>query len=126
MGILEAAAPAIVVCARDRDRAVAFYRDVLGLRFRYEDRMAAVFEVGGIDLRISTVPDFTPHEHTMLGLRVPDVSRAVTALRAAGVEFLSFEGFKQDGLGILNPPGTDLHVAWMNDPDGNILSVTDA
>jgi catechol 2,3-dioxygenase-like lactoylglutathione lyase family enzyme len=126
MGILEAAAPAIVVCTRDRDRATAFYRDVLGLRFIREDRMAAVFELGGVELRISTVPDFTPHGHTMLGLRVPDVAAAVTALRGAGAVFLIFEGFQQDGLGILTPPGTDLKVAWLKDPDGNILSVTNA
>lgn len=31
MGILAAAKPAVVICTRDRDRATALYRDVLGL-----------------------------------------------------------------------------------------------
>jgi hypothetical protein len=44
-----------------------FYRDTLGLRLKLEDDYAVVFDVGGIDLRVSTVPDFTPHEHTVLG-----------------------------------------------------------
>ena len=67
MGILEAAKPAVVICTRNRDRATASYRDTLGLTMAYEDRLAAVFNVGGMTLRISTVADFSPHEHTILG-----------------------------------------------------------
>jgi catechol 2,3-dioxygenase-like lactoylglutathione lyase family enzyme len=58
MGILEAATPLIVICVRDRARAVPFYRDVLGLKFIREDRFAAIFEAGGTMLRVSTVADF--------------------------------------------------------------------
>ena len=53
MGILEAAKPAVVICARNRARATAFYRDTLGLPMAYEDNLAAVFNVGGITLRVS-------------------------------------------------------------------------
>jgi catechol 2,3-dioxygenase-like lactoylglutathione lyase family enzyme len=67
MGILEAAKPAVVICTRNRDRATAFYRDTLGLVMAYADRLAAVFNIGGITLRISTVADFSSHEHTILG-----------------------------------------------------------
>jgi hypothetical protein len=74
MGILEAAKPVAIICTRDRARAAIFYRDTLGIRMKLEDHYAVVFEVGGVDLRVSTVADFTPHEHTMLGFRVPDVA----------------------------------------------------
>ena len=53
MGILEAAKPAIVICTRDRARATAFYRDTLGLTVAYEDAFAAVFNIGGVTLRVS-------------------------------------------------------------------------
>ena len=53
MGILETAIPAIVICTRDRARATEFYRDTLGLALAYEDKFAAVFNIGGVTLRVS-------------------------------------------------------------------------
>jgi catechol 2,3-dioxygenase-like lactoylglutathione lyase family enzyme len=126
MGILEAAKPVAIICTRDRARAAIFYRDTLGLRMKLEDDYAVVFEVGGVDLRVSTVADFTPHEHTVLGFRVPDVAAAVKALREKGVTCNIYKGFNQDELGIFSPPNSALRVAWFNDPDGNVLSVTNA
>lgn len=126
MGILAAAKPAIVICTRDRERATEFYRDVLGLELAYEDKLASVFNVGGVTLRVSLVGDFVPHEHTILGFCVPDVSAAVRALREKGVIFNIYPAFKQDELGILAVPGGNVRVAWMKDPDGNVLSVTNA
>jgi catechol 2,3-dioxygenase-like lactoylglutathione lyase family enzyme len=124
MGILGAAKPAIIICTRDRQRATTFYRDALGLEFAREDKLAAVFNCGGVTLRVSTVPDFTPHEHTILGFRVPDVAVAVKALSEKGVAFNIYEGFPQDELGIVTLSGGAIRVAWFKDPDGNVLSVT--
>lgn len=126
MGVLAAAKPAVVICTRDRERSSAFYRDVLGLTLVREDSLAAVFEAGGVSLRLSLVPDFAPHGHTMLGFAVADVGRAVQALAEAGVEFLRLPGAAHDARGVLTLPGGAIHVAWMKDPDGNVLSVTDA
>jgi hypothetical protein len=92
----------------------------------YEDNLAAVFNVGGIALRISTVADFSPHEHTILGFCVPDVPSTVRALREKGVIFNIYRHFPQDELGILTVPGGTVSVAWFKDPDGNVLSVTNA
>jgi catechol 2,3-dioxygenase-like lactoylglutathione lyase family enzyme len=126
MGILEAAQLVAIICTRDRSRAATFYRDTLGLRMKLEDDYAVVFEVGDVDLRVSTVPDFTPHEHTVLGFRVPDVAAAVKALGEKGVTCNIYKGFNQDELGIFSLPNSALRVAWFNDPDGNVLSVTNA
>ena len=123
---MEHAKPAIVICTKDRPRAVAFYRDTLGLTLSHEDKFAAVFNTGGVTLRVSLVADFTPQEHTILGFNVPDVKAAVGALRDNGVVFNFFPRFDQDELGILTLPGGVLHVAWFKDPDGNLLSVTNA
>ena len=124
MGILEAAKPAIVICTRDRARATEFYRDTLGLFMAYEDSFATVLNVSGTAVRISTVADFTPHEHTILGFTVPDVTRTVKALHEKGVTFNIYKGFNQDELGIWTAPGKAVNVAWFKDPDGNVLSVT--
>jgi catechol 2,3-dioxygenase-like lactoylglutathione lyase family enzyme len=126
VGILAAAKPVAIICTRDRARAAKFYRDTLGLRLKLEDAYAVVFDVGGIDLRVSTVPDFTPHEHTVLGFSVADVGAAVRALLEKSVTFNVYKGFNQDELGIWSLPNSMLRVAWFNDPDGNVLSVTNA
>jgi len=124
MGILESAKPAIVICTRDRVRATAFYRDILGLPLAYEDKFAAVFTFGGTTLRVSVVTDFTPHEHTILGFGVPDVSATVRALHEKGLAFKFLPEFNHDELGVWTVPGGKVKVAWFNDPDGNVLSVT--
>jgi catechol 2,3-dioxygenase-like lactoylglutathione lyase family enzyme len=85
MGILENAKPVVVICTRDRERAVSFYRETLGLRMAREDNLAAVFDVAGIALRVSTVADFTPHAHTILGFNVPDVEAAVITQKRRGL-----------------------------------------
>ena len=126
MGILETAKPVIVVCTRDRVRAIDFYRDTLGLTMRHEDALAAVFEAGTTTIRVAAVPDFTPHAHTMLGFLVSDVDTIVKALTSNGVAFLRLPGFPHDELGVLTLPGGKGRVAWLKDPDGNILSITDA
>jgi catechol 2,3-dioxygenase-like lactoylglutathione lyase family enzyme len=123
---LKAAKPIIIICTRDRERATAFYRDTLGLTVAYEDNFAAVFNIGGVTLRVSTVADFMPHEHTILGFKVPDVAATVKALREKGLTFNIYPGFNHDDLGILTLPGGTVRVAWFKDPDGNVLSVTNA
>lgn len=125
MGILEAAAPVILICVRDRARGIEFYRDTLGLRLTVEDHFAAAFDIGGVMLRVSTLADFVPHEHSILGFRVNDVASTVKALREKGVDFNIYPHFKQDELGIWTVPNSATHVAWFKDPDGNVLSVTD-
>jgi predicted enzyme related to lactoylglutathione lyase len=126
MGILELAEPAIVICARDRDRATAFYRDTLGLAFFRQDRFNAVFKLGAATVRIAGVPDYMPHEHTILGFRVADVPTTLSALREKGVEFQRYAHVPQDELGVCMLPGGNASVAWFKDSEGNVLSLTDA
>jgi catechol 2,3-dioxygenase-like lactoylglutathione lyase family enzyme len=126
MRILKNAKPAIIICTGDRARSAAFYRDTLGLELAQEDKFAAVFNTGGATLRVSHVADFTPHEHTILGFTVPDVPAVVQALREKGVAFEQFAHIPHDELGIWTAPGGKIQVAWFKDPDGNLLSVTNA
>jgi catechol 2,3-dioxygenase-like lactoylglutathione lyase family enzyme len=126
MGILETARPAIIICTRDRARATAFYRDTLGLSLVSEDNFASVFNTAGVTFRVSMVPDFTPHEHTIIGFHVPDVVATVKALREKGLAFNTYQHLRHDELGVWTAPGGTVRVAWFKDPDGNVLSVTNA
>jgi catechol 2,3-dioxygenase-like lactoylglutathione lyase family enzyme len=102
--------------------AEVFYRDVLGLTLRAKSDGALVFDVGGGDLRVSPIPSTTRGEHTVLGFAVDDVDAAIAWLCARGVVFERFAGFPHaDNGAVLTPDGNK--VAWLRDPDGNILSV---
>lgn len=125
MGILEKATPVIIICTRDRAVATPFYRDTLGLKLTGEDAFAAIFDVGGAPMRLSTVEGWKAHEHTIFGFAVSDIERAAGELSRKGVKFNQYPGFGQDNLGIWTAPDRSVRVAWFNDPDGNVLSVTE-
>ena len=125
MTVLTSATPVAIVCTGQPERATAFYRDTLGLRVTGRDDYAVVFDVGGISMRLSTVPGHTPGPHPVLGFHVPDAKTTVLALREAGVRCLIYDGMGQDELGLWTAPGTNVRVAFFADPDGNVLSLTD-
>ena len=92
---------------------------MLGFPLVSEDMFAAVFDLNGTMLRISTVETHQPGPSTVLG---SDIAEAARALKAKGGAFN--EGFGQDELGIWTSPAPDARVAWFKDPDGNVLSLT--
>ena len=59
----------------------------------------------------------------LLGWQVPDIVATVKALEKAGVKFERYSFMQQDERGIQTFPG-GARVAWFQDPDGNILSLT--
>lgn len=109
---------------RDRPTAVAFYRDVLGLTFVMDDPFASVLDQNGTGLRITQIEGFTPSPHPALGWQVGDIQASIRTLTARGVIMKVFEGFGQDELGIWHAPGGTAQIAWFEDPDGNLLSLT--
>ncbi len=76
----------------DIDRAVAFYRDILGLRLHARRGNLAFFAAGEVRLLLEVVeePDGRfDHPGSILYFSVPDVHGAYETLRARGVEFLA-------------------------------------
>ena len=61
----------------------------------------------------------------MLGWQVDDAAAAVAGLVAGGVEMLIYPGFGQDSQGIWNSPDGGARIAWFNDSEGNLLSLTE-
>ena len=126
MASLAHARPVTFILTRDRPAAEAFYRDVLGLPPPRDDGFAAVFDLAGATLRITHIPDFKAGAHPVLGWQVEDIESAVDALVAAGAEMTVYPGMGQDGRGIWTSPDGSGRVAFFPDPDGNVLSLTQA
>ncbi len=78
-------------------------------------------------LRITTLPNWTASEAPAFGFVVPDVHGMAAQLAQAGVtlERYAFLGDAQGADGVWTGP-TGTKVAWFNDPDGNLLSITSA
>jgi catechol 2,3-dioxygenase-like lactoylglutathione lyase family enzyme len=124
MGILISAKVSTFLVTRDRVRAKDFYGNILGFPQTHEDNFGVAFDLNGTQLRISTVTDYVPQPHTVLGWEVPDIVATIQALKGKGVAFNVYNGFGQDEMGVWNVPGVGAKVAWFNDPDGNVLSLT--
>lgn len=121
--MLAAASPIAFVATTDSERALRFYRDVLGLRLVSDDPFALVFDLAGVPLRIQKVQQHTPLPFTSLGWHVDAIDQVVSVLGARGVRFERYDGMNQTPTGIWrSPSGTQ--VAWFKDPDGNLLSLS--
>ncbi len=107
----------------DSARAREFYGGILGLSLVADEPYALVFDAHGIMLRVTPVAEPARAKYTVLGWKVSDIRAAIEGLAKRGVTFERFPGVPQDDLGIWTAPdGTK--VAWLKDPDGNILSLT--
>jgi catechol 2,3-dioxygenase-like lactoylglutathione lyase family enzyme len=118
--------PVAFINVSDRDRALSFYRDVLGLELRSSDAFGDFIQLEGALLRLTVLPDFKAHPHPVLGWNVPDIVAAARSMRGRGLAFTIYEGFGQDELGIWTAPDGQAKVAWFADPDGNVLSISQA
>ena len=123
--MLTNAKPVILIPTVKKDEAKEFYEAVLELTFRSDDGFALVFDTGGNMLRITPVKEFTPHEFSILGWEVDDISASATGLVSRGVKFeiYDFPWMTQDEQGVWAAPDRT-KVAWFKDPDGNLLSIS--
>ncbi len=103
----------------DLSRAVAFHRDVLGLRLLFEAPPGlAFFDLGGVRLMLSAAGAAgTPVAASTLYYRVPDVAAAHAALVARGV------AFERGPELVARMPDHDLWMAFLRDPDGHLVGL---
>ena len=109
----------------DAARARAFYEGVLGLRLMSDDPFAVVYSVQGVELRLQKVPQLTPQPHTALGWSIAGIDKVIADIAARGGKFERFPPMEQDAAGIWQSP-SGVRIAWLKDPDGNLLSLTEA
>lgn len=103
----------------DIDRAVAFYRDTLGLKFlfRVEGQPMAFFDCGGVRLYLGVPSEPRYKANSFLYYRVGDIDAAYRRLLSKGVEFLSPPRM------IHRTPTSELWMTGFQDPDGNYAQI---
>jgi methylmalonyl-CoA/ethylmalonyl-CoA epimerase len=109
--------------AGDLDRAVAFYRDVLGLPFvaRFDPPGLAFFDLGATRLLLE---EGAPP--ALLYLGVDDIDARVDALRAAGVDVVDAPHLiHRDDDGTFGPRGTEEWMAFFRDSEGNLVGLVE-
>ena len=109
----------VAIPARDIARAVAFYRDTLGLRLLFEaPPKLAFFDCGGVRLMLSEPEGgaaFRPG--SILYYLVDDLTAAHAALVARGVVYLHAPQRNA------TMPDHDLWMAFLNDSEGNVVGM---
>lgn len=98
----------LIIRPRDRERSLAFYRDVLGLAVYREFPGGTVFFLGNGHLEISGRGHGAPGPDLAIWAQVRDLDATVAALREHGVAI--------DREPRLEPWG--LRESWLADPDG--------
>jgi predicted enzyme related to lactoylglutathione lyase len=110
----------VAITVSDVPRAVAFYRDQLGipqLPIPAPPTMAFL-AAGDVRLMISQPePGFAPGGGTVVYYKVADIAGAAAAMKQRGVEFI------RDPHVIAKLPGRDIWLAELRDPDGNALAL---
>jgi methylmalonyl-CoA/ethylmalonyl-CoA epimerase len=105
----------------DADRAVAFYRDVLGLRLlaRFDPPGLAFFDLGGTRLLLEQGAPAS-----LLYLTVDDIDAAVGELRAQGVEFADEPHcIHVDDEGTFGERGVAEWMVFFKDSEGNLVAL---
>lgn len=108
----------IAIGVRDVERAVAFYREQLGMRFLFQAGTLAFFDCGGVRLMLST-PENAEQNHTasVVYYQVADIHGAYMQLRARDIVF-------EDEPHLIAKMDTyDLWMAFFRDSEGNMLAI---
>lgn len=105
----------IAVNVHDVQRAIGFYRDVLGLPLLFEIPNAAFVQAGTVRLYLAK-PETPEHDHlsSVLYFRVGDIHAAFDALRTAGVPIV------HDPRLIAKMGDHDLWMGFFRDTEGNV------
>lgn len=109
----------IWMTAKDVERAVAFYRDTLGIRFLFKAPPGlAFFDCAGVRLMLSRPekPEFD-HPGSVLYFKVDDIDAAHRRLAERGVTFTDPPHL------IAKLPDHELWMTFFYDSEGNMLAL---
>jgi len=111
----------VALHVEDMDRAEAFYRDVLGLRWvaRFDPPGLLFFDLGNVRLLLEVgAPP------SLLYLQVPDIDEAWAEL---GAKDVSLEDgphvIFRDEAGTFGPAGAEVWMAFFRDSEGNLVGL---
>ncbi len=123
--MLSDATPMPTLATKDMAAARAFYEGVLGLPVLTEwEGEGVIYRSGEGSILLYPSAYAGTNQATYVGWMVPDFDAEVARLRAAGVEFDTFEmpGATWDN-GVASDAEQGMRNVWFRDPDGNILTV---
>lgn len=109
----------IFVNVKDLDRAIVFYRDMLGMTFLFEAPPSmAFFDCGGIRIMLGRAdrPEID-HPASIIYYKVDDIQRVYEVFNARGIEFIVKPHL------VAQMPTYDLWLADFKDSEGNILAL---
>jgi methylmalonyl-CoA/ethylmalonyl-CoA epimerase len=107
----------IAITVRDLARSKHFYQDLLGMKFLFDAGTMAFFQCGDIRLMIGASEEPVSLGGTILYFKVADIHQTHARLKEQGVVF------HQKPHLVAKMPDHDLWIAFLKDPDDNILGV---
>jgi len=110
----------IALTVHDMDRAIAFWRDTVGLKFLFQAPNVAFFDVAGVRLMLGAPesPDVKP-AGTVLYFEVEDLDGAFESVRDRGAAVAK----NGEPHFIANLGAKELWMAFLQDPDGNLFAL---
>lgn len=100
------------------DRAVAFYRDLVGLKFLFQFPNLAFFDCGGVRLMLDIPEGDGGERHSsVLYFKIGKIEEAFQMLSSRGVPFDEKPHL------VARMPDHELWMAFFRDPDKNILAL---
>lgn len=105
----------IHISVDDVDRAVSWYRDVLGLEFLFQvpGQPMAFFNCGGVRLYLGRPETETFRSRPILYYRVADIDLSVVTIAGRGGEFFDHPHV------VHRDQSQELWMSGLNDPEGN-------
>jgi methylmalonyl-CoA/ethylmalonyl-CoA epimerase len=107
----------IALTVTDVDRAVAFYRDLLGMKFLFRAPNLAFFDCAGVRLMIGPPEGIGERGNSVLYFKVGDINSAFETLSSRGV------AFEDKPHMIAKMPDHELWMTLFRDPDRNLLAL---
>jgi predicted enzyme related to lactoylglutathione lyase len=108
----------IAINVHDTGRAVAFYRDQLGMKLLFTAGQLAFFDAGGIRLMLTPPekPEFD-HPSSIMYFKVDDIKQAHATLSQRGVKFEDTPHL------IARMPDHELWMIFFRDSENNLLAL---
>ncbi|HZA71383.1 MAG TPA: VOC family protein [Propionibacteriaceae bacterium] len=124
--MLSSYTPVPTLAVADLTKARSFYQDALGLTVQRDGPGGVAYTCGTGNLFVYESAYAGTNQATAVTFDLPvsDFDAEVDALRAKGIEFMTFEmdGFEwTDGVASMGGEGK---AVWFSDPDGNILNLS--
>ncbi len=108
----------IAVTVRDMEKAIAFYRDSLGMKFLFQAPNVAFFDCSGIRLMLGQSDDPARQPvGTILYFRVDDLPSAFATVQQRGARVV------REPEQVASLENRDIWIGFISDPGGNILGL---